>query len=41
MALVLRTPERTDWKACSQSEKDEKVDTGKFKIAFKEFDPSE
>ncbi|KAL7319549.1 hypothetical protein PS15m_002681 [Mucor circinelloides] len=37
-AHVLGAPEREDWKACSQTEEEEKRDAGLFKAAFKPFD---
>lgn len=40
MATLLNIPERADWKACTKSDKEEKIDTGLFKAAFKAFDPS-
>lgn len=41
MAVLLGIQERTDWKACTKSDAEEKADCGRFKAAFKKFDPSE
>lgn len=41
MAQILGTPDRSDWKVCSQTEAEEKNDTKRFKTAFKQYDPSE
>ncbi|CEP11700.1 hypothetical protein [Parasitella parasitica] len=38
LAHVLGAPEREDWKACSQTEEEEKRDASLFKAAFKPFD---
>ncbi|KAI7907479.1 CwfJ C-terminus 1-domain-containing protein-like protein [Cokeromyces recurvatus] len=38
IANVLGVPEREDWKACSQTEEEEKLDAEQFKAAFKPFD---
>jgi hypothetical protein len=35
---VLGSPEREDWKACSQTEEEEKANAVAFKEAFKPFD---
>lgn len=37
---MLNMPERLDWKACAQTDEDEKADTQLFKTAFAAFDPS-
>lgn len=38
IASVLGSPEREDWKACSQTEEEEKACAAQFKEAFKPFD---
>ncbi|RUS21953.1 CwfJ C-terminus 1-domain-containing protein-like protein [Endogone sp. FLAS-F59071] len=38
LAKILGTPDRADWKACPQSEDEEKRDAQAFKNAFREFD---
>jgi hypothetical protein len=35
---ILGKPEREDWKACQQTEEEEKKEVGLFKAAFKPFD---
>lgn len=37
---LLAMPERLDWKACAQTDEEEKTDTQLFKTAFAVFDPS-
>lgn len=40
LASLLKMDERADWKACLQSEDDDKADVLTFKTAFSPFDPS-
>ncbi|KDQ10585.1 hypothetical protein BOTBODRAFT_178064 [Botryobasidium botryosum FD-172 SS1] len=40
LAQLLSIPHRTDWKACSQTDEEEKRDVHAFKSAFASFDPS-
>lgn len=40
LVSLLDMPERMDWKACVQSDDDDKLDAQLFKKAFKPFDPS-
>jgi hypothetical protein len=40
LATLLETPERTDWKACTKTDAEEKADCQRFKAAFKQYDPS-
>ncbi|KAF8315207.1 hypothetical protein DL93DRAFT_2079409 [Clavulina sp. PMI_390] len=40
LAQMLDVADRADWKACSQTEDEEKQDAQAFKEAFAEFDPS-
>ncbi|KZV96189.1 nuclear protein [Exidia glandulosa HHB12029] len=39
LATLLGWPERVDWKACSQTEEEERADAQAFKKAFTSFDP--
>lgn len=38
LAKLLEIPERVDWKACTQTEDEEKKGAEDFKAAFREFD---
>ncbi|GAA6027014.1 hypothetical protein JCM8097_006041 [Rhodosporidiobolus ruineniae] len=40
VAVLLRTPDRADWKKCTKDVGEEKKDTVRFKKAFEKFDPS-
>lgn len=40
VANLLGVPDRIDWKACAQSESEERSDAAAFKAAFTPFDPS-
>lgn len=40
LAKLLRMDERVDWKACMQSEAEDREDVQAFKTAFAPFDPS-
>lgn len=40
VANLFGLPERIDWKACAQSESQERLDAATFKAAFAAFDPS-
>ena len=37
---ILGMADRFDWKACTQSEEEDKEDVAAFKAAFASFDPS-
>ena len=41
LANLLGLSKRIDWKACSQTESEEKADAQAFKKAFKAFDPAQ
>ncbi|ORY54261.1 CwfJ C-terminus 1-domain-containing protein-like protein [Leucosporidium creatinivorum] len=41
LASLLNTLDRADWKACTQTDAEEKADTQRFKKAFAKWDPSE
>lgn len=41
LANLLGLNKRIDWKACSQTEAEEKADAQAFKKAFKAFDPAQ
>jgi coproporphyrinogen III oxidase len=38
LSKLMDIPERADWKACAQSEEEEKKEAQDFKAAFAEFD---
>lgn len=40
LAKLLKMEERVDWKACIQSEAEDREDVRAFKTAFATFDPS-
>lgn len=40
LAKLLKMEERVDWKACMQSEAEDREDVQAFKTAFAPFDPS-
>ena len=40
MASILGMEDRFDWKACTQSEQEDREDVQAFKEAFAPFDPS-
>jgi CWF19-like protein 1 len=41
LAGLFGLPDRIDWKACAQSEEEERTDAAAFKAAFATFDPSQ